>query len=698
MKIGKFEILAELGQGAMGKVYRARDPAIGREVALKTVAPSLLQDPQIYARFKREAQSAGKLQHQNIVTIFELGEEADGTQFIAMELVEGLDLGQVMQPADRFPLDQKVRMVADICRGLDYAHKQGLVHRDIKPANVRISRDGVVKILDFGIVRAADSELTSTGLLLGTPSYMSPEVLRGARVDYRADMWATGIILFEVLSGKRPFEADTIPGLVYKIVHEPLPPLDMRGAPEALVAVARKTLEKAPADRYADMAEMARSLLNAIGATPPADPLVEPAVRLRAYERNFEEARQRLADNDLTAALQAARKAQAFDPAKTAILALISTIEEQLRSSETVRRPAQKAPPPGPQDATRVALPGSARPPQPTVELKSASVVAPALGTATLTDLRTRGASVFRELATFGGPPATQAVSLSPVKDVLAVAGNDGAIRLWDLYQRAKVGTLRTLLHERTGHDALALCLAFSPDGKLLASGHVDANVHLWDVERGHEVPVKLRHDAVVGALAFSPDGSALATGSVDSSLRLWDVAAAYAGEARRELHRQPASVTAVAYAGGGEWLITGHSNKVLRMLDARTGRLLASMRGPEAPVTLVVPSPDGQHIAVVSQDRLIRLFDLSSREVVTVVGGHRKTTTSLSFLAEGKHLASVAQENEVQLWDLETSKPIAALSGPATESFVGLALFGAGDHLAVALGDGRIRLWGPAS
>src|SRR5262245_40062499 len=148
MKIGKFEILAELGQGAMGKVYRARDSGIGREVALKTVAPSMLQAPQAYDRFQREAQSPGKLQHPNIVTIFELGKEVDGTLYFAMELVEGMDLGQVMHPADRFPLDQKVRMVADICRGLDYAHKQGVVHRDIKPANIRISHEGVVKVLD----------------------------------------------------------------------------------------------------------------------------------------------------------------------------------------------------------------------------------------------------------------------------------------------------------------------------------------------------------------------------------------------------------------------------------------------------------------------------------------------------------------------------------------------------------------------
>src|SRR5262249_54032452 len=160
-------------------------------------------------------------------------------------------------PWDRLRLEHKVHLVADICRGLDFAHKQGVVHRDVKPANVRVTPEGVVKILDFGIARLEDSQMTSTGQILGTPSYMSPEVLKGGPVRRVADMGHAGITVLERVWGRRPFEAETTRGFVYKVIHEPLPAFDPKGAPEAVVAVARRALDKAPAARFADMAEMA---------------------------------------------------------------------------------------------------------------------------------------------------------------------------------------------------------------------------------------------------------------------------------------------------------------------------------------------------------------------------------------------------------------------------------------------------------
>jgi WD40 repeat protein len=314
-----------------------------------------------------------------------------------------------------------------------------------------------------------------------------------------------------------------------------------------------------------------------------------------------------------------------------------------------------------------------------------------------ITEIRSRGAAVFRELATFGEPPATQVAALSPVRDVLATAGADGAIRLWDLAARTRLNVLRTDMHRRAGHDARPLALAFSPDGLLLASGHVDGAIHVWDVARGDELMAKPRHDQMVSCVAFSPSGHELASGGMDSVVKVWEVEPMRRGESRRRLVRQPAAVTALAYVGGGRWLLTGHSNRLLRMLEADSGRLVATLRGPEAPVNVLCATADGLRVAVGSQDRTVRVFDLEQRSAVAVLAAHRKPPTSVCFFPDGEHLVSVALDNAVQLWHLSSPEPLAHLWGPAAEAFTGVTLYAGGDHMAVALADGRIRLWGPA-
>jgi WD40 repeat protein len=212
------------------------------------------------------------------------------------------------------------------------------------------------------------------------------------------------------------------------------------------------------------------------------------------------------------------------------------------------------------------------------------------------------------------------------------------------------------------------------------------------------EYPAKLRHDALVGALAFSPDGRTLASGGMDSNLKLWDVHRACTGEPTRELHRQPSGVTAVSYASGGTLIVTGHANRILRVLDTKTWRLKATLRGPEALVSLLCVAPDGRRLVAVSQDKTIRLFDLVAQSQVGVLAGHRKPATSVSFFSDGKHMVSVALDNAVQLWDVDQRETLASLWGPSDESFAGVALFAGGDHIAVALADGRIRLWAPGN
>jgi WD40 repeat protein len=674
----------------MGTVYRARDPILDRQVALKTISSGLLQNREARARFEREARAAARLQHPNIVTIYELG-EVDGRLFIAMELIEGEDLAEAMLPRDRLSVTEKLKIIIDVCEGLDFGHKRGVFHRDVKPANVRLDARRHVKLVDFGIARLEDSTMTSSGAILGTPSYIAPEVLTGAPVDQRADMWAVGVMLFELLAGERPFDAPTIASLIYRIVHEPPPLLDASrlGLPQALTAVVERALAKNPAGRYRDLGELIAALQRVLGVAVTRVPLAEEA-RAAAFQAQLDEARRALRAEDFEQALAAGRRALGLEPGRTEALQLVEEAERRLQDAPTADVGGS---------AARAAAAATATSAPPTIEVHDALPGERRPTTSqVLTQLKLKGAGAFAERALFGGPPGTQSACLSPRADLLAVAGVDGAIRFWDVAARTCTLTLRTELHQRTGHDALALALAFSPDGDLLASAHVDGGVHLWDLARGSEVKARLRHDTMASAVAFSPDGRVLASGGMDSTLKLWDVGAARAGEARRELHRQPAGVSALCYSRDGRTLVSGHANRALRVLDPLTGRLLASLWGPEGKITLLTLHPDGRHLAVASQDRTLRLFDLEARSQALALPPQRRAPTGLGFFPGGQHLATVAQDNAVQLWDLAAGNPTASLWGQQDEAFSGLAIFAGGDHIAVALADGRIRLWGPAA
>jgi serine/threonine protein kinase len=187
--LGKYEVLGELGRGAMGIVYRARDPMINRFVALKTITTGVADDPALLERFYREAQSAGGLQHPNIVTIYDLG-QAGAHPYIAMELVEGENLEQLIARRAELPVTVKLDYAMQACRAFDFAHKRGIVHRDIKPGNVMVSKEGTVKVVDFGIARILETSRTQTGMLIGTFAYMSPEQYHGEHADERSDIWS----------------------------------------------------------------------------------------------------------------------------------------------------------------------------------------------------------------------------------------------------------------------------------------------------------------------------------------------------------------------------------------------------------------------------------------------------------------------------------------------------------------------------
>jgi eukaryotic-like serine/threonine-protein kinase len=258
-KLGKYELIEEVGRGAMGEVYKARDPLIGRPVALKTITRSLVGDAELLERFYREARSAGALEHPNIVTIYELGKEGD-IPFIAMEFLEGESLEKIIDRRAPLSLLEKIGYLVPVCRALDYAHRRGVVHRDIKPGNIMLTTDGKIKVVDFGIARLVNAAHTQTNMFMGTLSYMSPQQIYGERADERSDIWALGVTLYELLSFRRPFDGDNHATLMLNIAEEKTkPPSLYELLPDcspALEALVGKMLEKDVRRRFQTMEEV----------------------------------------------------------------------------------------------------------------------------------------------------------------------------------------------------------------------------------------------------------------------------------------------------------------------------------------------------------------------------------------------------------------------------------------------------------
>ncbi|HET8948496.1 MAG TPA: protein kinase [Candidatus Polarisedimenticolia bacterium] len=279
-KLGRFEIVREIGRGAMGQVLLAHDPKIDRQVALKTLAasPAVSEEEarETSQRFLREAQAAGRLLHPHIVTIFDVGEDA-GLSFIAMEYIDGVTLERYARADSLLPPARLLELMTQAAGALDYAHQAKVIHRDIKPANLMVQEDGSLKVTDFGLAKNPGAGLTQVGVLLGTPSYMSPEQIQGKDLDGRSDLFSLGVVLYELLTGVRPFEADSISTIIYRVLYEdPRPATAHNPAlPPAVHAVLERALAKDPARRYPTGAALVADLRKAFSDLP-AETLVRP--------------------------------------------------------------------------------------------------------------------------------------------------------------------------------------------------------------------------------------------------------------------------------------------------------------------------------------------------------------------------------------------------------------------------------------
>ncbi len=265
-RIDRYEIrLPELGKGGMGIVYRGYDPRIGRSIAIKTIPSTVTPDHEHFEEFRRrlfrEAQAAGTLNHQNIVTVYDVG-EADGQLFIVMELVDGRSLDKVIRGGEPPAVSEVFSVVEQVGAALDYAHTKGIIHRDIKPANLIVGGDRIVKVADFGIAKLSSSTITQEGGRLGSPSYMSPEQVDGRAIDGRSDLWSLGVVLYQLLTGEKPFKGSTVAAITHQIVNGTfIPPSELNSRlPRRLDRIIEKALQKEPERRFQTAAQLSAEL------------------------------------------------------------------------------------------------------------------------------------------------------------------------------------------------------------------------------------------------------------------------------------------------------------------------------------------------------------------------------------------------------------------------------------------------------
>jgi len=331
--LGKYELLEKIGEGGFGVVYKARDPALDRLVALKVLAPQFTSDSQAVERFRQEARLAARLKHPHIVTIYEVGEAA-GRYFIAMEWIEGQSLDQRITAQGALPLGEVVRLVEQVAEALDYAHRQGLIHRDIKPANILLDSQGQATLTDFGIVKAMnEAGLTTTGMALGTPEYMAPEQVLGGELDARTDLYALGVVLFHALTGQAPFRGTT-PFVIQK-AHLEEPPPDPRALNPALspaiAMVILKALSKQPEQRFQSGAELKQALQQALQ--------VDQEGELRRLDAA---ACQRYAEGDVAAAIQIWQSILSLQPDFGEVRQRLARAQNHLEAQQLYRALGEK--------------------------------------------------------------------------------------------------------------------------------------------------------------------------------------------------------------------------------------------------------------------------------------------------------------------------------------------------------------------
>jgi len=581
-----YDILEEVGRGGMGVVYRARDLAQDRVVALKVIRVERRDDGEIVGRFRREFDAASRLSHPNVVSVYGYSQVGD-THFLAMEFVPGVTLQKLVEERGAMEIALACELVRQAALGLQHVCDMALVHRDIKPGNLMVLLPATgsnprpqVKILDMGVARLYQlrehhgeslTTLTRDGVVLGTPDYIAPEQLEDPHgIDVRADLYSLGCVFYFLLAGKVPFPGSN---LIQKLDkhrwHHPLSVEQVRpDVPRPVAAVVRRLMAKHPDDRYATPGELAASLdqLQQTGELPTAH-RQEPLQLTQTFAGHGKPvvACAFVGAGDQVVSAGGERLVLRWDAATGRVLQRLTEASAEITALATV--------PGGDQLLVGQGV---------SVRLYDAA----------------SGKEVRRLM---GHSDAVRSIAVSRDGRLALTGGDDRTLRLWEV---ASGREFRRMI----GHKGRIGGVALSPDGKLGASGDRDQSLRLWDVLSGRELRTFAVPKGAVHAVAWSPDGRTIATAHYDTTVRLWEV------DTGRELRRftgHKRIATCVAFAADGKSIVSGGNDQQVIVWDVSSGAELATGTGHADAVTAVAFGPDGRHVASASADRTVRLWRL---------------------------------------------------------------------------------------
>ena len=721
--LGDYELLRKIAHGGMGVVYRARQVSLNRLVAVKLILAGQFASEAEVQRFRREAEAVARLEHPGIVPIHEIGHD-QGHHFFSMPFVQGESLAQrVQQGPIAFPV--AVSLIRKVAEAIAYAHAAGVVHRDLKPGNILVDRQGEPKLIDFGLARRLenDSTLTSTGVVLGTPSYMSPEQARGEsnRLGPLSDIYSLGAVFYCLLTGRPPFQSsssiDTLRQVLEREAVEvstlnPEVPLDLE-------TICHKCLQKDPAKRYHSALALAQDLRQWERGEPiSARPVSKWERRVMWVRRNPTLSTliattvaailigsgaslwfgivAMMAEGEARRSAESARQSEAK---AVGTLARSSYYLAQARWNENRKFEARQLLEGIPQEYRKLEWGLAARefdPSELTNNDQSGSIHSVAFspegsqlvvgGHGSESNLRVLDAATGQTILRLVGHQGTvDGVAYSPDGKRIVSAGSDHAIRVWD----AVTGQLKLSL---AGHTEPVFCVACRPDGGMIVSGSQDTTIKVWDATTGEATRTLVAHTDRVACVAYSPDGRWIASGGLDRQLIVWDVAT---GQPNLTLQGHAKSVTGVAFSPDGTRIVSGSEDATLKVWETATGGLLQTLAGHTEAVGGVVFSPDGTRIVSGSQDATLKVWDATTGQALRTMTGHVAGITSVAFSPDGSRIVSGSQDSTLKAWDCLTRPE--TLRGH-TDKVNSVVFSPDGTRIASGSDDRTLKIWDTAT